>query len=236
MYQSKTLYLQKRFLLTNFQFLSLRRKPNRPKFMILFHLFIQTLSSPLLETTFLHLIIKVSIDNFSVVLELWIQKVIDFVACVGILNFRQFQKTAVKFDIFPVFQVTSLPQCWLLFFFRFSSWRIVCGWAFDLKLIALFVALKPWWSKKGQMLFFLKTYNVQTHVFFMSDFFHHGRIWRNCSLQGLLSSKFINCFPALDSCWTTTARFVCDKEFCRCSKSYFFKTSYFIISSIKVII
>ena len=47
--------------------------------------------------------------------EFWVQKVIDFVLCVGSLILRKCQRTAVYFDTFPIFQITFLPICWLYF-------------------------------------------------------------------------------------------------------------------------
>ena len=87
---------------------------------MLFYFDFQTQDFPLLKTRFLSSCIKVTIDTFLVVWELWNQKVIDFVPCVGNLIDRKCQRTAGNFDMFPIYQLTILLICWLFFLLRYQ--------------------------------------------------------------------------------------------------------------------
>ena len=133
--------------------------------MILFYPDFQKQNSPLIQTGFLAPGIKAS-STFVLVKELWSQKVIDFVPCVGISIVGKCQMTAISFDSFPKFQLTFRASCCRYFLLRgLNVKQSVFVWLFELKLIHMVVALDSWLSKKTQRLFLLTNLNLQTHFF-----------------------------------------------------------------------
>ena len=82
---------------------------------------------------------------------------VDFVPCVGILIVRKCQRTAVNFDIFPIFELLCLTNCWLYFLLQgFHIKHSVFVRHFDLKLIDMCVALESWVQKRPNAVIFDK--------------------------------------------------------------------------------